>query len=94
MLLGEAVPAGLAWSWFALGSCAEAHSALPRVLKALQALPTPLSSEGTHCILQSHFQPEKTAGLWPRNLTCRPPWPREPELERITYPLFPHEFHR
>lgn len=31
--------------------------AFPWALKALQALPT-LSSEGTHCVLQSHFQPE------------------------------------
>lgn len=92
--VGGGSPRGLAWSWFALGSCAVAHSALPRALKALQALPTPLSSEGTHCVLQSHFQPEKTARLRPRNLTCRPSWPQEPKLERITHPLFPHEFHR
>ena len=73
---------------------AVAHSALPRALKALQALPTPLSSERTRCVLQSHFQPEKKACLRPRKLTCRLPQPWEPKLERITHPLFPHEFHR
>ena len=92
--VGGGSPRGLALSWFALGSCAVAHRAFPWALKALQALPTPLSSEGTHCVLQSHFQPEKTACLRPRNLTCWPPWPREPKLERITHPLFPHEFLR